>query len=72
MFSQISSEVSWKVISRTFEGIAVNSGAGFSAGGGDSQNCIRIAYAWTPIEQFDEAATRLRLAFERVAAGDSA
>jgi 2-aminoadipate transaminase len=54
------------------EGIAVNSGAGFSAGGGDSQNCIRIAYAWTPIEQFDEAATRLRLAFERVAAGDSA
>jgi 2-aminoadipate transaminase len=54
------------------EGVAVNKGTGFSAGGGESQNCIRIAYAWTPVEQFDEAAIRLRIAFERVSAGDSA
>ena len=54
------------------EGIAVNPGSGFSPGGGGSQNCIRIAYAWTPIEQLDEAAVRLRIACERVAAGDAA
>ena len=54
------------------EGVAVNKGSGFSAGGGDAENYIRIAYPWTPIEQFDEAARRLRLACERVITGDPA
>jgi len=54
------------------EGIAVNNGAGFSPGGAEEADCIRIAYAWTPAEQFAEAARRLRLACDRVAAGDAA
>jgi 2-aminoadipate transaminase len=66
----LSLEAVWRTA--VHEGIAVNKGSGFSAAGGDSANCIRIAYAWTPIEQFDEAAARLRVAFERVATGDAA
>lgn len=66
----LSLEAVWRTA--VHEGIAVNKGSGFSAGGGESQNCIRIAYAWTPIEQFDEAAARLRIAFERVTNGDVA
>ncbi len=56
------------------EGIAVNNGKGFSPANetSPSEPHIRIAYPWTPIEQFDEAATRLRLACERVVAGDAA
>lgn len=53
------------------EGIAVNNGAGFSPGGAAEANCIRIAYAWTSAAQFAEAARRLRLACDRVAAGDA-
>jgi DNA-binding transcriptional MocR family regulator len=54
------------------EGIAINPGTGFSQPGTAPANCVRIAYAWTPIEHFDEAARRLRLACERVVAGDIA
>ncbi len=54
------------------EGIAVNPGKGFSQPGTAPAECIRIAYPWTPIEQFDEAAKRLRLACERVINGDIA
>ena len=54
------------------EGIAVNPGNGFSQPGTPPAECIRIAYAWTPIEQFAEAAKRLRIACERVVAGDAA
>ena len=54
------------------EGIAVNPGTGFSQRDTPPAECIRIAYAWTPIEQFAEAAKRLRLACERVVAGDAA
>ena len=53
------------------EGIAVNRGSGFMAGAAGAP-AVRIAYAWTPAEQFAEAARRLRLACERVAAGDPA
>ncbi len=54
------------------EGIAINPGTGFASAGSDAANCVRIAYAWTPVEQFDEAARRLRLACERVLSGDIA
>lgn len=54
------------------EGIAVNAGTGFSPGGSASAQHIRIAYPWTPIDQFDEAARRIRLACERVVAGNAA
>jgi 2-aminoadipate transaminase len=54
------------------EGVAVNLGSGFMPRGEVSAQCIRIAYAWTPEDQFAEAARRLRIACERVAAGDSA
>ena len=54
------------------EGIAINPGTGFSSPDSDPANCIRIAYPWTPIEHFDEAARRIRLACERVVAGDAA
>jgi len=54
------------------EGIALNPGTGFSQPGTPPAECIRIAYAWTPIEQFAEAAKRLRMACERVVAGDAA
>lgn len=53
------------------EGIAVNPGSGFIAGG-EGEEAIRIAYPWTPVEQFDEAARRLRLACERIVRGDPA
>jgi DNA-binding transcriptional MocR family regulator len=49
------------------EGIAVNPGTGFSAERGT--HAIRIAFSWTPADQFEEAARRLRLACERVASG---
>lgn len=54
------------------EGIAINPGTGFSQAGSPPAECIRIAYAWTPIEQFEEAAARLRIACERVVAGNEA
>jgi 2-aminoadipate transaminase len=54
------------------EGIAVNPSTGFSPGEAYSEPCIRIAYPWTPIDEFDEAARRLRIACERVASGDAA
>lgn len=54
------------------EGIAINPGTGFSPAESASSQCIRIAYPWTPIEQFGEAAHRLRLACERVVAGNPA
>lgn len=51
------------------EGVAVNPGTGFSDG---ASNCIRIAYPWTPVAQFEEAARRIRFACERVVKGDAA
>ena len=54
------------------EGIAVNMGKGFSQPGTAPADCIRIAYAWTPIDQLEEAAVRLRLACERVVSGRAA
>lgn len=52
------------------EGIAVNNGRGF-APAGESEH-LRIAYPWTQERDFPEAAHRLRIACERVAAGDGA
>ena len=52
------------------EGIAVNNGRGF-APDGESEH-VRIAYPWTPEDDFAEAARRLRVACERVASGDGA
>ena len=54
------------------EGIAVNPGSGFMPVEALGEERIRIAYPWTPEDQFDEAARRLRLACERVVAGDAA
>ncbi len=54
------------------EGVAVNVGSGFMPAGAGADARIRIAFAWTPVEQFAEAAQRLRWACERVAAGDAA
>lgn len=54
------------------EGIAINPGTGFSQPETPPSGCIRIAYPWTPLEHFDEAATRIRLACERVVAGKAA
>ncbi len=54
------------------EGIAVNAGTGFSDPGMVGPDCIRIAYAWTPQSQFDEAARRLQIACERVLKGEAA
>lgn len=52
------------------EGVAVNNGRGFTPEG--ESNHVRIAYPWTPEEDFVEAARRLRLACDRVAKGDGA
>ncbi len=52
------------------EGIAVNDGRGFTPEG-ESRH-LRIAYPWTSPDDFAEAARRLRLACDRVAAGDAA
>jgi DNA-binding transcriptional MocR family regulator len=54
------------------EGVIINNGAGFAADGSGAMNHIRIAYPWTPEDQFAEAARRLRRSCERVAAGNSA
>ena len=54
------------------EGVAVNPGSGFMPADVTDEERIRIAYPWTPEDQFDEAARRLRLACERVVAGDVA
>jgi DNA-binding transcriptional MocR family regulator len=54
------------------EGVAVNPGSGFTPAESPGKEHVRIAYPWTPEDQFDEAARRLRLACERVAAGDVA
>lgn len=54
------------------EGIAINPGTGFSQANTAPAECIRIAYPWAPIEEFDEAAKRIRIACERVVAGDIA
>ena len=55
-----------------YEGVAVNRGGGFSPAGHSEEQRIRIAFPWTPEDQFPEAARRLRLACERVANGDAA
>ncbi|MEM7217931.1 MAG: PLP-dependent aminotransferase family protein [Pseudomonadota bacterium] len=65
---QLGLEALWRTAVE--EGIAVNNGAGFTPLGDSRQ--IRIAYPWTPEEQFPEAARRLRLACERVVAGQAA
>jgi 2-aminoadipate transaminase len=54
------------------EGIAINSGAGFTPRSYADDAHIRIAFPWTPAADFPEAAKRLRLACQRVAAGDPA
>lgn len=54
------------------EGVAVNPGSGFMPAGEQGEARIRIAFAWTPQDQFEAAAERLRLACERVVAGDAA
>lgn len=68
--SDIPLEALWRTAVE--EGIAVNPGSGFSDASRSGPDCIRIAYAWTPKEHFPEAARRLRIACERVLAGDSA
>lgn len=74
LWATVREDLSMEAIWRTAvaEGIAVNSGKGFSPSESGSSRCIRIAFPWTPIEQFDEAARRLRLACERVTNGDAA
>jgi len=73
IWAQLKGDMDAQALWRTAveEGIAVNNGAGFSPAEAPA-NCIRIAYAWTPVEEFAEAARRLRLACDRVAAGNAA
>jgi 2-aminoadipate transaminase len=54
------------------EGVAVNPGYGFRAGAEPSGEFLRIAFAWTPAGDLEEAARRLGAACRRVAGGDAA
>jgi 2-aminoadipate transaminase len=54
------------------EGVAVNQGQGFRAGPEPAGEYLRIAFAWTPPADLEEAARRLGAACRRVAAGDIA
>jgi 2-aminoadipate transaminase len=54
------------------EGVAVNAGGGFRAGPEPEGEYLRIAFAWTPPGDLEEAARRLAAACHRVAAGDVA
>jgi 2-aminoadipate transaminase len=54
------------------EGVAVNAGHGFRAGSEPEGEFLRIAFAWTPAEDLEEAALRVAAACRRVAAGDVA
>ena len=54
------------------EGVAVNPGHGFLPGDSAGHEYLRIAFAWTPMNQLEEAARRIGTACERVARGDSA
>ncbi len=54
------------------EGLSVNRGSLFMSGDAPSGGRLRIAYPWTPIGELPEAARRLRVACERVLAGDAA
>lgn len=70
MKERLTADALWRTA--VSEGIAVNPGSGFAQPGTPPAECIRIAYPWTPIDQFEEAAKRLRLACERVLAGNAA
>jgi 2-aminoadipate transaminase len=52
------------------EGVAINPGAGFLPAPADGEY-LRIAFAWTPLEDIPEAARRIGLACRRAAAGDA-
>lgn len=54
------------------EGVAVNRGSLFTASGSAHRERLRLAYPWTPEDEFPEAARRLRIACERVRRGDAA
>jgi 2-aminoadipate transaminase len=54
------------------EGVAINPGYGFLPGESNGEEFLRIAFAWTPPEQLDEAARRIGIACTRVSRGDSA
>jgi len=55
------------------EGVAVNPGDGFGSNDGRlGGEYLRIAYSWTDRDQLEEAARRLGVACERVAAGNPA
>jgi 2-aminoadipate transaminase len=51
------------------EGVAINPGGGFLPGPVDGEY-LRIAFAWTPLEDIPEAARRIAVACRRAAAGD--
>jgi 2-aminoadipate transaminase len=54
------------------EGAAVNPSHGFLPGDPTGQEYLRIAFAWTPTEQLEDAARRIGAACERAARGDIA
>ncbi|MCB1645774.1 MAG: PLP-dependent aminotransferase family protein [Pseudomonadales bacterium] len=66
----LSAEALWRTAVE--EGVAINSGKGFTPDPIHRQPCVRIAYAWTPVVQLPEAARRIRLACERISQGDVA
>ncbi len=52
------------------EGVAVNPGDGFRTDPSDAGELLRIAFAWTPRDQIDEAAHRIGVAVRRARDGD--
>ncbi len=54
------------------EGVAVNAGHGFLPGDPSGEEYLRIAFAWTPLDQLEDAAQRIGVACGRVARGDVA
>lgn len=74
IWAQLNPDIPLEPLWRTavHEGIAVNPGSGFSDASHQGPNSIRIAYAWTPEKQFEEAAKRLQTACERVLRGEQA
>ena len=74
LWAELRGGLSAKAVWRTAaeEGVAVNPGHGFLPGDPTGQEFLRIAFAWTPPEQLDEAAHRIGVACARVKSGDVA
>ncbi len=74
LWAKINAEMKSRDVWRTcaHEGVAVNPSHGFLPGDPSGQEYLRIAFAWTPLTQLDDAARRIGVACERVSRGDSA